>query len=126
MNRGIFKWNTTSTTDSRMLYLSVMRDMRSYCARGYCDIAICLSRFLVMPNSLMKRMLKSLPSIYRKDHFIVDWSDLGSVRSFFDNFFIILTHLTHVEIIREDYQKAFDEFTQNITKKSSYATRTNS
>ena len=111
MNRGIFKWNTTSTTDSRMLYLTVMRDMRSYCARGYCDIAICLSRFLVMPNSLMKRMLKSLPSIYRKDHFIVDW---------FDNFFIILTHLTHVEIIREDYQKAFDEFTQNITKKSSY------
>lgn len=117
MMANVFKWSTTNTTDHRMLYLTVMRDLKNYCSRGYCDITICLNRFLLLPNSFIARSLRTLPYHYRKDHFIVDWTDLGSVRAFFGSVFIIISHIVHVEIRSREYQAAFEEFTQNLTKK---------
>ncbi len=109
-----FYWSTTNTTDNRMLYLTVMRDLKDYCRRGYCDIQICLSRFLVMPQSLLIRLLKTTPAAFKKDHIIVDWADYGSVKAFLDCFFMIITHVTHAQIVRDDYEKAFKEFTQHL------------
>lgn len=116
MNRGIFEWNTTSTTDSRMLYLTVMRDLKKYCARGYCDTLICLTRFLIIPSSLVKRTYKAMPPFLKKDHLIVDWTDYGSVKSFIFSFFSIIAIVTHTEILKADYEKALDEFTQGLIK----------
>ena len=35
-------WNTTQSNDIRYLYLTIMRDLRQYCERGYCETEICL------------------------------------------------------------------------------------
>ena len=117
MKRGIFEWNTTSTTDSRMLYLTVMRDLKKYCARGYCDTLICLTRFLIIPSSLLKRTYRAIPPRLRRDHYLVFWSDYGMVASFMSSFFSIIAMVTHTEILKDDYEKALEEFTQGLKKK---------
>jgi len=109
-----------------MLYLTVMRDLKMYCARGYCDTLICargycdtlicLTRFLIIPSSLVKRTYKAMPPFLKKDHLIVDWTDYGSVKSFIFSFFSIIAIVTHTEILKADYEKALDEFTQGLIK----------
>ena len=75
-------WNTTESHDVRYLYLTIMRDLRKYCERGYCETEICLYHFVSLPNSLIKRLLNKLPQHRRIAHIIIDWSDYASVHRF--------------------------------------------
>lgn len=108
---------TTKSNDDRYLYLTIMRDLREYCAKGYCDVEICLFHFLELPASLVKRMLSDSPTSKQVGHMIIDWCNSNSVHTFMYKFIKIVTELNHVPMNIVAYDLAFDEFTQYINKK---------
>ena len=69
-------WNMTASTDDRVVYLSVMRNLKTYCRKGFCDFFLAAYRFSDYPASLAKRMIKPYRHV---PPFIFDWNDEESV-----------------------------------------------
>ncbi|MCR4914355.1 MAG: hypothetical protein K6A96_01175 [Prevotella sp.] len=109
-------WNTTESHDVRYLYLTIMRDLRKYCERGYCETEICLYHFVALPNSLIKRLLNKLPQHRRIAHIIIDWSDYASVHRFMRVMVAIVSQINSSPFDSKAFNEAFEEFAQYITK----------
>lgn len=43
-------WKTTQATDEKYVYLTVMRDIKQYCASGYCEVVL-MRRFQYSSNT---------------------------------------------------------------------------
>lgn len=104
---------------TKYLYLQIMRDLKDYCGKGYCEIEVTLYRFVTMPNSLTKRLLQSVPLYKRIKHFIVDWANFDSVYHFYVNFIKILCGLNHKPFDEKAFNEALDEQTQYLKYKGS-------
>jgi hypothetical protein len=109
-------WNTTESHDVRYLYLTIMRDLRKYCERGYCETEICLYHFVALPNSLIKRLLNKLPQHRRIAHIIIDWNDYASVHRFMRVMVAIVSQINSCPFDSKAFNEAFEEFAQYITK----------
>ena len=109
-------WNTTESHDTRYLYLTMMRDLRKYCERGYCETEICLYHFVALPNSLIKRLLGNLPQNVKTAHVIIDWSDYTSVHRFMRLMVAIVSQINNCPFDSKAFNEAFEEFSQYITK----------
>lgn len=110
-------WNTTNCDDDRVLYLTVMRDLKKYCARGYCEIEITLYHFVALPQSYIKRTLPTLASAKIVRHFIIDWSDYTSVHRFLRMMIAIICDLNDANFNSLAFNAAIDEFAQYLIKK---------
>lgn len=108
-------WITTETTDEKYLYLTIMRDMKHYCAKGYCEIEITLYRFCELPNALIKRMLLTI-NFNTKKPIIIDWNTTSSINRLMRIFISILCEINHVHFNSKAFYEAMEVFTQNITK----------
>ena len=109
-------WKTTSSTDERYVYLTVMRDLKQYCAKGYCEIEICFYHFVILPRSFVKRRMKELAPARFKKHLTVDWADRDSVLAFYRLFITLLCQLNSLEFNPDAFDEAFSEFSQYLTK----------
>ena len=109
-------WNTTESRDLRLLYLTMMRDLRQYCDRGYCETEICLYHFVALPNSLIKRLLGNLPQNIKTAHVMIDWNDYTSVHRFMRMMVAIVSQINHYPLDSKAFNAAFEEFVQYITK----------
>ena len=109
-------WNTTKSHDQRYLYLTIMRDLKQYCGRGYCETEICLYHFVALPNSLIKRLLNKLPLNIRIAHIIIDWSDYTSVHRFMRLMIAMVSQINNCPFDNKAFHAAFEEFAQYITK----------
>ena len=109
-------WNTTKSNEPRYLYLTIMRDLRQYCERGYCETEICLYHFVALPNSLIKRLMGNLPYKLKIAHLIIDWSDYTSVHRFMRLMIAMVSHINNCPLDSKAFNEAFEEFSQYITK----------
>lgn len=116
MEKNRLNWITTSAKDDKYLYLTIMRDLRAYCGRGYCDVLITLTRFCELPSGLLKREYNSLQPLEKKNHIIIDWSNLESVITAIGLFFKAIHGVNHQNINLEAYHEALKEFTMYLQK----------
>ena len=110
-------WNTTQSNDDRYLYLTIMRDLKQYCARGYCEVEITLYRFVALPQSYIKRILPTLTSAEIIGHVIVDWACYESVHRFLRMMTAIVVEMNHVAFDQKAFNDAIEEFTQYLKYK---------
>ena len=52
-------WKTTQATDEKYVYLTVMRDIKQFCASGYCEVEVCFYHFLILPRGLSNATWRS-------------------------------------------------------------------
>lgn len=116
-------WNTTGVENLKYLYLTIMRDLKAYCAKGYCEVSIVFYRFCSLPNSLIKRELAVLPPALRKERLIVNWEEYESVRYFLTTMVKIASEVNHVKINPEEFAEAFNEFTQYLQKRMNHVSK---
>lgn len=109
-------WKTTGSTDERYVYLTVMRDLKQYCAKGYCEIEICFYHFVTLPRSYVKRRMKELAPTRFKKHLTVDWQSKDSVLRFCRLFITLLCQLNSLAFDSNAFDEAFSEFSQYLTK----------
>lgn len=104
-------WNMTTSTDDRVVYLCAMRNLKVYCKKGFCDFYLAAYRFSDYPKSLALRMLKPFRSI---PPMTFDWNDREGVYDFLFKFFVFLTKVYHTKLNRNDFESAFEEFSQYL------------
>ena len=109
-------WKTTGSTDERYVYLTVMRDLKQYCAKGYCEIEICFYHFVTLPQCFVKRRMRELAPARFRRHLTVDWLDIDSVLAFYRLFITLLCQLNSLELDSDAFDEAFSEFSQYLTK----------
>ena len=109
-------WKTTGSTDERYVYLTVMRDLKQYCAKGYCEIEICFYHFVTLPQSYVKRRMAEIAPTRFKKHFTIDWQDRDSVLRFYRLFITLLCQLNSLVLNLNAFDEAFSEFSQYLTK----------
>lgn len=114
--RNQLNWGTTSTNDYRMLYLTIMRDIRAYCQRGYCELTVCFCHFMALPQSLIVRQLAAMKLSLSERHLIVDWSNEASVHVFLRRFVSLLSDYNQEQFHAKEFNEAYEEFTQYLTK----------
>lgn len=114
MKQNRLNWKTTTALGDKYLYLAIMRDMKNYCARGYCDVLIALIMFSNLPSSLVIRSYNALPASMRKDHIIIDWCTISSVKAAFEHFLKVLHEINHTYFSAKAYEEAISEFTQHL------------
>lgn len=107
-------WKTTQSTDEKYVYLTVMRDVKQYCASGYCEIEICFYHFVALPQRYIKRMMLSMSPLHFKRHLIVDWRNKNAVQAFYRQFIIMLCKLNFIEFNPAAFEEAFSIFIQYI------------
>lgn len=117
MMKNKLNWISTTSSDDKYLYLTIMRDLKDYCARGYCEVDIALYHFIELPQSLIKRILPTLASAKLVKHFIIDWADYDSVHRFYRMMIAIIVELNHVNFNTNAFNDAINEFTQYLDKK---------
>lgn len=108
-------WITTEADDDKYLYLTIMRDMKSYCAKGYCEIDIALYTFCELPNTLIKRMLMTI-KFNVSQPIIIDWGSFSSINRLMRIFITILCEINHANFNARAFLEAIQIFTQNISK----------
>lgn len=118
MKTNLLNWKTTNTQDTRMLYLTIMRDVKEYCAKGYCEVSVCFGHFMTLPYSLISRKMNLLGLSDFERHIIVDWSDLNSVHVFYRRFISMCCSVNFEQFDAKAFRSAFDEFTQLLQLKS--------
>ncbi len=116
MNKNRLNWNTTSAQDDKYLYITIMRDIRAYCARGYCDLLITMIRFSDLPSPLVNREFLALNPKDRVNHIIIDWSNLSSVEAAIMKVMRALHGVNHTTINFAAYNEALNEFTMYLQK----------
>ena len=108
------RWNMTASTDDRVVYLSVMRNLKTYCRKGFCDFFLAAYRFSDYPASLAKRMIKPYRHV---PPFIFDWNDEESVHNFLVQFIKLLTLVYHTRFNETAFKQAYEEFAQSFRRK---------
>ena len=116
IQKNPLNWKTTSSKDSRMLYLTIMRNIKEYCAKGYCEVSVTFCNFVELPHSLICRILTNMNLSPYDMHIIVNWSDYDSVHTFYRRFISMLCQLNGESFDSKAFNEAIDEFTQYITK----------
>lgn len=109
-------WRTTNSQVNRYLYLTIMRDMKAYCLKGYCELEIAIMNFVELPNSLIKRELSEIAFMRMHKYIIIDWANRNSIDRFLKAFIKIVSMLNHVRFDEKAYNQALDQFTQNLSK----------
>lgn len=115
--RNELSWKTTSTPDTRMLYLTMMRDIKAYCKRGFCEPEVLICNFVEFPRSYMKRMLRVMPEMtdYRLcELYLFSWQDKEAIRRMFIDVIRAVTFINHATFSKAAFDAAFDEFSQYI------------
>lgn len=107
-------WNTITTDDDRVLYLAIMRDLKTYSRRGYCDLEICFYRFVELPDSFIHRRLAAMKV---DPYCFVDWKDYDGVLSFIKKVIKTLCSMINETLWQRQFTEAFDEFAQYLRKK---------
>ena len=106
-------WNMTSATDDRVVYLCVMRNLKDYCKKGYCDFLLAALKFSDLPATMAKRMLSPYKVV---KPFFVDWNDYDSAHIFLSTFIFKLTEAYQAKFNNVAFNEAWNEFSQYITK----------
>lgn len=101
-------WLNAPETDDVHLYLRVMRDLKSYCKRGYCEIDIAIINFVQLPKTLILRMLPTLVSSRVAKRFVIDWNDRESMHRFFRVMLAIICELNHQQFNNKAFNDAFE------------------
>ena len=114
MKKNKLNWRTTQTTDDKMLYLTIMRDVKAYCAKGFCELSIALINFCELPQSLIIRDIRLMNLSAFDQHLIVYWSNYNSVHIFFRRFISILCKVNNEPLLSRAFNEAIFEFTQDI------------
>jgi hypothetical protein len=107
-------WTTTGATTDKALYLCIMRDLKAYCAKGYCEVAVAVCHFVELPNTFIRRELARMGKA--EDTFTVDWESASSVYVFLHSFISIVVGLNVCFFSKSDFEAAYWEFTQYIHK----------
>ena len=107
-------WNMTASTADRVVYLSVMRNLKTYCKKGFCDFCLAAYRFSDYPKSFAKRMIKPYRHV---PPFIFDWNDEESVHNFLLQFIKLLTLVYHTRFNETAFRQAYEEFAQSFRRK---------
>ena len=107
-------WKTTKATDEKYVYLTVMRDLKQYCAKGYCEIEICFYHFVALPKSFIKRQMAEIAPMRFKRHLIIDWRNKDSVHAFYQQFITMLCQLNSLDLEENAFDEAFSIFIQYI------------
>lgn len=118
MSKNRLNWNTTSATSDKYLYITILRDLRSYCAKGYCDIEVTLLRFTDLPKTLVQREYNALPDDVKVKYLIIDWADLKSVLRAITTFMKCLHGINHALMNYPAYHEAEEEFTRYLIIKN--------
>lgn len=113
MNRNKLNWITTESQDDRYLYLTVMRDLKDYCKKGYCEVDITLYRFCGLPNAYIKRMLHVI-NIRNTNQLIIEWDKTCSVHRLMRIFITILCEVNSLHLNPKAFNEAIEEFCQYI------------
>ena len=106
-----FHWNMTQSTDDRVVYLCVMRNLREYCKKGYCDFFLAAYRFSDYPPTLALRMLKPYRNM---QPFKFSWEDHQSRYDFVLQFIMMLARVYHSRFNRNAFDLAYEEFNQRF------------
>lgn len=109
-------WRTTNSQVNRYLYLTVMRDMKTYCSKGYCELEIAIMNFVELPNSLIKRELSLIAFMKMHKYMIIDWANRNSIDRFLKAFIKVVSILNHVHFDEKAYNQALELFTQNFIR----------
>ena len=107
-------WITTKTTDEKYVYLTVMRDLKQYCAKGYCEVEICFYHFLTLPRSYIKRRMAEIAPMRFKKHLMIDWRNKDAVHEFCLQFITLLCQLNSCKLDTRAFDEAFSEFIQYV------------
>ena len=107
-------WKTTQATDEKYVYLTVMRDIKLFCASGYCEVEVCFYHFLILPKGFIKRNMTDIAPMYLKKHLFIDWRDKDAVRAFYLRFITMLCKLNSLQFDLKAFDEAFSVFIQYI------------
>ena len=110
-------WNMTTATDDRVVYLCVMRNLKVYCKRGFCDFLLAALKFSDLPATMAKRMLSPYKDI---KPFFVDWNDYDSAHIFLRGFISTLCEAYSVKFNSVAFNEAWNEFSQYLTKRKEH------
>lgn len=107
-------WKTTQATDEKYVYLTVMRDIKQYCASGYCEVEVCFYHFLTLTKGFIKRNMAAIAPMYLKKHLFIDWRNKDAVRTFYLRFITMLCKLNSLQFDLKAFDEAFSVFIQYI------------
>lgn len=98
-----------------MLYLTIMRDIRAYCSKGFMEVSVVFFSFVELPAGLINREVYQMNLSIFERHLIVDWGTYDSVHKFFRRFIALVCQLNHEDLDCKAFNDAFEEFIQYLT-----------
>ena len=107
-------WKTTHSTDDKYVYLTVMRDIKQFCASGYCEVEICFYHFVALPQRYIKRQMMLIAPLQFKRHLFIDWRNKDAVQAFYLRFITMLCKLNSHRLNSKAFDEAFSIFIQYI------------
>lgn len=109
-------WSTSTTTDLRYAYLTVMRDLKKYCAKGYIDTELFLITHMTICGSLVTKLMKDAPEELQVIIFIIDWKNEDQVRTTLETIIKLVSFMSHNTFRADLFASAFSEFGQYLKK----------